>query len=229
MTRTLGACFLSLVLAACGGASAGYNTTPSNTTVAPAAGATFELGEMTVFDGPDAMLKVHADGSTELGGRESQATQGQPPTSQVVWKPGPMLKPDGTIEWQGKAVAKLADDGTLQDLTSSTPSGIHVTTDELAITDHGQTTTLALSPDGKITITNAPGKLHDQPPHVEGADTPGKRRTVLTLLALLLGGHEEVSKPIETSGPQAPAPTVAPAPAPAPAPGTAPAPAPATP
>lgn len=211
MIRTLGACFLSLVLAACGGASTGHATTPSSTTAAPAAATTFELGEITVFDGPDAMLKVHADGSTELGGHDSQMAPGATTaTTKVVWQPGPTLKPDGTIEWQGKAVAKLADDGTLQDLTSSTPTGIHVTADELAITDHGQTVTLALAADGKVTITNAPGKLHDQPPHVEGADTPAKRRTVLTLIGLLLGGHEEVSKPVE-SGP----PAVAPAPAPA--------------
>ena len=218
MMKTCTASLLALALAACGGASsAGHSTTPSNQT-APAASTTFELGEITVFDGPDAMLKVHADGSTELGGHQSDMQPGATsPTTKVVWMPGPTLKTDGTIEWKGKPVAKLADDGTLQAIDA--PAGasmpaIHVTADQLAITAQGQTVTVALAADGAITITNAPGKLHDQPPHVEGADTPGKRRAVLTLLAFVLGGPAPTVEAPGTPGPEAPAPAPAPATAP---------------
>ena len=218
MTRLLAACLLSLAVAACGGASSAHGTTPTNTAPAPAA-TTFELGEMTVFDGPDAMLKIHADGSTELGGRKSEMEHGDTaPKTEVVWKPGPTMKVDGTIEWQGKAVAKLGADGTLQSLEGNLPVQIHVTGDELSMTDNGQTVTIALAADGKMTITNAPGKLHDQPPHVEGADTPGKRRTVLTLIAMMIGAGAPGTTHEVSSGPEAPAPQPAPAPAPAPTP-----------
>jgi hypothetical protein len=62
---------LALVLAACGAKSAPPNASPTSPTPATASTPALELGEITAFDGPDAMLKIHADGSTEIGKRRT--------------------------------------------------------------------------------------------------------------------------------------------------------------
>lgn len=215
---------VALALAACGGQGTSHPTAPAATAAAPAP--RFELGEITVFDGPDPMVKVHADGSTELGVRTtlSEGEPGKPPTTSaptIAWKPGPKLNSDGTIAFGGKLVARLDPDGTIVDLDSNKPEPIKVFDDHLELAAGSQVTTVALAADGKVTITNPPGKLHDQPPHVEGADTPGKRRSVLALLGLLLGGSEVAARHVEapTATPEAtlpPASSGKPAPTPRP-------------
>ena len=179
---------LALALAACGGQGTSHPTTPAATAPAPR----FELAEMTVFDGPHPMVKLHADGSTELGVRSTleEGEPGKPPIvspPSTAWKPGPKLNPDGTIAFGGKLIARLDPDGTIFNLVSNKPEPLKVSDDRVELTSAGHVTTIELAADGKMTILNPPGRLHDQPPHVEGADTPGKRRTVLALIGLLVG------------------------------------------
>ena len=192
---------VALALAACGGQGTSHPTTPTPAAAAPAP--RFELGEITVFDGPDPMVKVHADGSTELGERSGamEVKPGQTASSSslpIRWQPGPKLNSDGTIAFGGKLVARLDPDGTIVNLESNKLEPIKVFDDRLELAAGSQVTTVALAADGKVTITNAPGKLHDQPPHVEGADTPGKRRTVLALLGLLLGSPDVGARHVES-------------------------------
>lgn len=183
MTRTI---FLTFVLAACGSKPA-TSTTPTQ----PAS--TFELGELTVFDGDQAMLKIHADGSTELGGHSGklEVKPGQTASTDslpVVWKAGPVFKTDGTIEYKGKAVAKVNADGTVMNLETNKAEPITITSDK-ATFEKGA---IELSADGKMSFVGGNGTPPEKTPHVTGADTPGKRRTVLALVGLMLGGERKV-------------------------------------
>ncbi|HEY0251722.1 MAG TPA: hypothetical protein VGC41_09355, partial [Kofleriaceae bacterium] len=100
-------------LAACGHKDAATTTTP---TAKP--DSQLELGEITLFDGAQAMVKIHADGSTEVGGHSGsmELKNGQTASTDslpVTFKPGPTIKTDGTFEWKGKAVARVNADGTV--------------------------------------------------------------------------------------------------------------------
>jgi hypothetical protein len=177
------------------GALAGCWTSTATTAPPPPARLqptpTFELGEIVVFDGPDAMLKIHASGATEIGRKKDGSPDG------VRWKPGPTLAADGSIEYRGKPRARVAADGTVLDPATNQPLPIKVSDAKLEVSARGRVTTVALSPEGKITITNAPGTLHDQPPRVEGADTPGKRRAVLALVGFILDEETQRDMPVE--------------------------------
>ena len=192
MTKTI---LLTFALAACGGKSA----TPTTPT-APAS--TFELGELTVFEGDQAMVKIHADGSSELGGHSGkmELKPGQTASSDslpVTWKPGPLFKADGTIEYKGKAVAKVNADGTVMNLESNKVEPITITADKVTL-DKGA---IVLAADGTISFEGPNATKPDKTPHVTGADTPGKRRTVLALVGLLLGGEtkSESTGPVEVA------------------------------
>ena len=185
---------LSLALAACGGKPA----TTTTTTPTEGAATTFELGELTIFEGQNPMVKVHADGSSEIGGMQS--TGGAP--AQLVWKAGPTFKTDGTVEWQGKSVAKLNADGTITDTEHGKPVPVTVTADKVT----ADKASITLAADGTMTI-DGPNKdvKPEQTPHVAGADTPGKRRLALTLVALLLTGEEKAEPPTAVKTDAAPA------------------------
>jgi len=164
----------------------------------PAVQPTFELGEITVFDGANAMLKIHADGTTELGGHagrleikpgETASTDSLP----IVWKPGPTLKPDGSIELRGQAVVRVNRDGSVQDLKRGTTAPLTIDADKVSFTTDGRTVGLALAADGSIELIGGLAKA-DKPPRVEGADTPGKRRAVLALMGLMLHGGRGETK-----------------------------------
>lgn len=178
-----------VALAACGGKSSGTTTTPPPTT-APAT-TPIELGEVTVFEGKDAMLKIHADGTTEMGGHsgtmELKNGHASSDSLPVTYKPGPVLKTDGTATYEGKPVAKLNADGTVMDLTTNKIVPITVTADKLTISADGQTVEIAITADGTMTMPNG-GKVA---PHVEGADSAGKRRAVLLMVGMLIGGGEK--------------------------------------
>ena len=167
-----------MALAACGGGKSSAPTTTPPPTTAPAA-TTLELGEVTVYDGSDAMVKIHANGNTEMGGQSN---------GKVVYKAGPVLATDGTATYEGKAVAKLNADGTVMDLTTNKIVPITVTADKLTISGGGQSASIALNADGTMTIPNGGSKAA---PRVEGADTAGKRRAVLLMVGLLMGGTED--------------------------------------
>lgn len=167
-----------VALGACGGKSTESTTTPPPTPTAPAATTTLELGELTVYDGSDAMVKIHANGNTEMGG-QSNGT--------VTYKAGPVLATDGTATYEGKPVAKLNADGTVMDLTTNKIVPITVTADKLTVNAGAQSASIVLNADGSMTIPNGGSKAA---PRVEGADTAGKRRAVLLMVGLLMGGSD---------------------------------------
>jgi hypothetical protein len=180
----------ALALAACGSKGAGPTTAPLPPTTAPAT-TTLELGEVTVYDGSDAMVKIHANGNTEMGGQSNGA---------VTYKAGPVLAADGTATYEGKPVAKLNADGTVMDLTTNKIVPITVTADKLTISGGGQTASIVLNADGTMTVPNGGSKAA---PRVEGADTAGKRRAVLLMVGLLMGGSDD--KPADSGPATAPA------------------------
>jgi hypothetical protein len=210
MTKISTVFALSIALAACGGKDGGSTTTTPTTAKADMQ---FELGEMTVLEGTQAMIKIHADGSTEIGSRSGtmELKPGQPASSDslpVSFKPGPMIKTDGTFEWQGKAVARVNSDGTVTNLENNQPAQVTLTADQVTMPEG----TIALAADGKLTVAgpHATTPSADKQMHAEGADTAGKRRTVLALVALMLHGEQKVT--VDTTNASVPA-ALAPAPA----------------
>jgi hypothetical protein len=178
---------LAAALAACGGKSK-PDTTPTTTEVAATGG--IELGEITMFDGDEAMLKIHADGTTEVGGRSGELKPGpdgkmSSDSLPIVFKPGPTIKPDGSIEFQGEAVARINADGTIVGLKGKTETlPIVVTADKVTVTEGGKQMGFELAADGKVTVFGS-DKQPDKPIRVEGADTPGKRRLVLAFTSMM--------------------------------------------
>jgi hypothetical protein len=190
-----------VALAACGGSktTAAPTVTP---TVVPAPSTTLDLGEVTLYDGSDAMLKIHANGNTEMGGHRNGA---------VTYKAGPVLSTDGTVTYEGKPVAKLNADGTVMDLTENKLVPVTVTADKLTITGGGgKSAEIVLNADGTMAMPDSGSKA---PARVEGADTAGKRRAVLLMVAMLMGSEATASTPGQ-SGSEAVAPAVAPVPPP---------------
>jgi hypothetical protein len=176
-------------------------------TTSPSAGTTFELGEITVFEGQQATLKLHANGMTEIAVRsgEIKLEPGKVASSDslpVVWKPGLNAHTDGTIEKDGKSI-RVNSDGTVTapDANGKIPP-ITITADQATLTEHGKPLAIALGADGTVRF---PGHDQDAPAdkrvHVEGADTPGKRRLVLTLLMLMYSVDDADQAPPPAASP----------------------------
>lgn len=202
MIKRLVLAFALAPLAACGGkaSSTSADTTPKTAEVAQASPSTIvELGEITVVQGTDAVLKVHASGATELGGTAD---------GKIVYQPGPTVKTDGTFASpNGKLGVKLNADGTLLDLTSNQKLPLTVTADAVTITVDNQTAQITLGADGTLTVPGATGSATK----VQGADTPGKRKLTLALIGLILLPSAPQPTPAAASTAPATAPTPAPA------------------
>jgi len=156
-----------------------------------------ELGELTLFEGDDAVLKIHADGSTEMGHRSGklELKPGQVASSSslpVTFQAGPTIKPDGTIESKGQAVARLKPDGTIVNLKTNVTLPAIVGADKVTITERGTTITIELAADGTLSVIGAKKNHPDKPMRLAGADTPGKRKIVLALIAVMTGGMHKV-------------------------------------
>ena len=192
---------------ACGGKPATTTTTPTTPTTpttAPA-GSVLELGEITIFDGAQPMVKIHADGSTELGGHSGsmEIKPGQPASTDslpVVWKAGPKLGADGSVSAGGEVRGRVTADGKIVDAKTNQPLPMVVSDDKIDITEGGKTVSILLAADGTVSFAGGDGAQPDKPPHVEGATTPGKRRTALVVMGLLLTtGEPESTPPTATS------------------------------
>ena len=190
---------LVLALTACGGKSKPDSTSTGTSTTAPAT-AGVELGEMTLFDGDEAALKIHADGSTEMGYRSGGTSELKPGETwssdslPLQLKAGPTIQADGTIAVKNEPKVRINADGTITDLRDNSAFPIAVTADKMTLTHEGKQMGFDLATDGTLTMfggQNPPKK----PLRVAGADTPGKRRTMLAFLALnfLPGGKVESS------------------------------------
>jgi hypothetical protein len=186
-----------MFVAACGGSPAVQEPSPtsgSGSAVATApAGSGIELGEMTIFDGEHAVVKIHANGQTEIAGGSDALS------------PGPTLDADGTVEAGGKPRVRIVGD-KLVDVSSGQTVPVTVGADSLTVTGGATPITMSIGADGTFVFTGAdvpPGKA----PRVQGADTPGKKRAALLLLMLLLGADaaaESGSAPAATPATPAP-------------------------
>jgi hypothetical protein len=181
---------LGLAVVACGSA----NPRPESVTVTPEA--VFELGEMTLFDQGQPVYRVHADGSTEMGYRSGtlHVEPGKPASTDslpIQFKPGPTITAAGTISLGDKAVA-LQDDGTFVgrdgDREQQVPD-VQLVGDRVTWATQSGAATMAISADGTVVVT---GGNPDMKPalRVEGADTAGKRRVMLAILALTFTGKK---------------------------------------
>ncbi|HEY4239588.1 MAG TPA: hypothetical protein VGM88_07215 [Kofleriaceae bacterium] len=166
--------------ASCGGKAGptGGDPTPKAVVASvPASSGAVELGEMTIYEGKEVMARLHADGSTELATTDGSGA--------AAFQPGPVIKADGTFaDKSGAAHSRLNPNGTITDLDSNQPLPITVTIDSVTIIDQGQQNRITLGADGTINLPQPQPPEHT--PHVEGADTPGKRRVVLALMGIML-------------------------------------------
>jgi hypothetical protein len=160
------------------------------------ASAMFELGEVTMFDGKDIVFKVHADGSTEMGfrhGKNIKFERGVPWSSRslpIVLKAGPTMVADGTFLHDGTARVRANADGTFVSLKDQkTVEGLTVANDTIRIAHGGRVVTWTLGADGTL-AQHGGNVMSDGPVRIVGADTPGKRRAILSLVALTLYPHK---------------------------------------
>lgn len=179
MKRTRVALVLGLALAACGGSSKSEApAAPAPATAAPAPAGGLELGELTLFQGSVPVFKLHATGATEMAVKDN---------GKDAWKPGPTFKADGTVEENGVAKAKINADGSVTGIGTTDKIDMKVDADKASIPMDKGTLEISLGADGKFGISGIPQTVPaDQLPRVEGADTPGKRRTALILVAITL-------------------------------------------
>jgi hypothetical protein len=159
----------------------------------------FELGEITLFQGKDAFLKIHADGTTEIGYRQlgkntavvKPGETGSFDSSDegpVSWKNGPNVKSDGTLEGEAQESLRLAADGTLvgQKGGKAQTLPLKVSDDRVVLDLGGPPFEISLGADGAVHLPPGAKVAPGHESHVEGADTPGKRRVMLTFMGLML-------------------------------------------
>lgn len=144
-----------------------------------------ELAEITVFQAQTPVFKIHADGSTEVSDGSG-------------WQKGPTIKVDGTLVHEGQAVARANPDGTLVNLRNGETLPIKITSDSATMEQGGKKVGVSLSAEGALTIIG--DKQPPQPIRVEGATTPGKRKTVLVFMAALMPSGKQ-DAPATGSGP----------------------------
>jgi len=166
-----------------------------------------ELGEITMFEGDDARMKIHADGTTEIGYRSGSSGKIEPGKTfssdslPVVFKPGPSITADGTFTHDGKPGVKLDANGTLVVIaTNERMNGVTVTADKILIVAPQGSVSFEYKPDGTLQQIGG-NKMNDKHLRIEGADTPGKRRAMLAFLSLMLAPHTKSTGPTVESAP----------------------------
>ncbi len=177
-------------LAACGG---GHKPAPAEPTPTPAAAPAptgpWELGELKFYQGDELGMQLHANGHLEV--KLVHGEPGKPPEER--WQDVGAVSPDGTVTAiDGKKHAEIKPDGSV------------VTQDGATAPFHLEGETLVVA-DKKITIDDKGilqgGNDMGKPMRIEGASTPGLKRTALVVLALIMssGEHESATPPTATS------------------------------
>jgi hypothetical protein len=146
-----------------------------------------EFSEMVLYDGTTPVLKVHADGSTELGKRTGDP-KAKPP--KVTWEAGPLVKADGTLVYKEQNVARVHPDGSMVNLLTNEPLPVKVHADTVMSNQNGKEIGLALAEDGSISLVGQAAPATGKPVmKLEGASTAGQRKTALAIMgAILLSG-----------------------------------------
>jgi hypothetical protein len=173
------------VLAACGGSAAREETTPSPP--AQRAAAAVELAEITVLEHDRPMVRLHADGSSEITSQLRDVEE--PPAG--MWDPGPTVHADGVVTFKGVDIARINADGTIVNLETQTNLPVLVTPDGVTTTRAGPPKGFALAASGQLSSVDG-DVTTEIPIRVEGAATPGQRRTALAFLVLVFGRSDAV-------------------------------------
>lgn len=183
----LSSLIVAILIAACGGgnkqpATATTPTTATTAAATPAAGA-IELGELKFYAGDELGMQLTAAGHLQVA--MSHAEPGKP--AETSWQDVGSIAADGTLSSaDGKKHGQIKPDGSF------------VTDDGHTGPFHLEGETLVVG-DNKITIDDKGllqgGQPMGKPMRIEGATTPGLKRTALVLLALLMAsgpdeGHE---------------------------------------
>lgn len=184
---------LSLVaagaLAACGGSAKPAPVEPTPIpAAAPAPTGPWELGELKFYQGDELGMQLHANGHLEV--KLVHGEPGKPPVER--WQDVGALAADGTITAiDGKKHAEVKPDGSV------------VSPDGKAAPFHLEGEALVVG-DKKITIDDKGilqgGNDMGKPMRIDGATTPGLKRTALVVLALVMTGGDAQSSTPEESG-----------------------------
>ena len=140
----------------------------------PPGPAHLEFAEMTLFQGKTPVLKIHADGKTEMYDPKAKALA-----------PGPVVKADGTFNFKDQDVARANPDGTIKQLPSGETLPVTVSEQKVVNTSSGSEVGLSLAEDGSITPIGQPAPPPAQAMHLEGATTPAHRKTALAVVGAL--------------------------------------------
>jgi hypothetical protein len=159
--RTLSIAFV--LLTACGGGTRKPETPTTPTKVETAASLDLELGEMKLVDtNKSQALLIHADGSIEIDGKV----------------PGKVTKDGKVVNEKGEVGFTLNKDGTI---TGPDGTALGITLSSDGVITNG---------DKKISLDATGALLGGNPDapqmKVEGADTPGKKRTAMFVLIAVL-------------------------------------------
>ncbi len=140
----------------------------------PPGPAHLEFAEMTLFQGKTPVLKIHADGKTEMYDPKAKALA-----------PGPVVKADGTFNFKDQDVARANPDGTIKQLPSGETLPVTVSEQKVVNTSTGSEVGLSLAEDGSITPIGQPAPPPAQAMRLEGATTPAHRKTALAVVGAL--------------------------------------------
>jgi hypothetical protein len=166
-------------LAACGGGNkpAATATTPApETATAPASG--IELAELKFYEGDDLGMQLHADGHLQV--KVSHSEQGKP--AEEKWMDVGVIGADGSVsDAEGKKHGTIGADGSFKSPEGQT-APFHVEGETLVVGDKK----ITIDDKGILQGGNDMGK----PMRIEGATTPGLKRTALVLLAILMASPE---------------------------------------
>ncbi|MBV8762832.1 MAG: hypothetical protein JO257_36440 [Deltaproteobacteria bacterium] len=182
----------ALSLAACGGGHkpAPVEPTPMGSAAAPTPTGPWELGELKFYQGDELGMQLHANGHLEV--KLVHGEPGKPPVER--WQDVGALTPDGTITAiDGKKHAEIKPDGSIVTQDGST-APFHLEGETLVVADKK----ITIDDKGILQGGNDMGK----PMRIDGASTPGLKRTALVVLALIMSSPEpSPAQPhVETSG-----------------------------
>lgn len=173
-------------LAACGGGNkpAATTTTPApETTTAPAGG--IELAELKFYEGDDLGMQLHADGHLQV--KMSHSEEGKP--AEEKWMDVGVIGADGSVsDAEGNKHGTIGADGSFKSPDGQT-APFHLEGETLVVGDKK----ITIDDKGILQGGNDMGK----PMRIEGATTPGLKRTALVLLALLMASPEPEEAPAQ--------------------------------
>jgi hypothetical protein len=179
-----------IALAACGGGNkpAATTATPAPEATAPKAGG-LELAELKFYEGDDLGMQLHADGHLQV--KMSHSTDGKP--AEEKWMDVGVIGADGSVsDTEGKKHGTIEADGSFKGPDGQT-APFHIEGETLVVGDKK----ITIDDKGILQGGNDMGK----PMRIEGATTPGLKRTALVLLAILMASPEPQSSPPQESSP----------------------------